>query len=219
MKTVALFGGAFDPPTLGHETIVKKVSQIVDQVWVVPCGDHPFGKKMAPFQDRVAMCQEVFLTPETNGKVSVITDTGSPSDLTFDVLNTLSFDVRHKDLSFYPVIGLDEAKIISHWYRWKELISQYRFIVVERGYDVHGTSQLELFYWRKYHIYFAPDSGIPGTSSTLARRNISYLNDKQLCKKWGSLDDMYEQELSLQVSRRIFDYAVKHRLYSECSDL
>jgi nicotinate-nucleotide adenylyltransferase len=56
---VAVFGGSFNPPHVAHVLAVTWVlsTQEVDRVLVVPAFQHPFSKSLAPFEERVAMCE------------------------------------------------------------------------------------------------------------------------------------------------------------------
>ncbi|MCL2823226.1 MAG: nicotinate-nicotinamide nucleotide adenylyltransferase [Polyangiaceae bacterium] len=63
MTTVAIFGGSFNPPHVAHVMIASFVvmtETVVDELWVVPCFQHPFAKTLAPFDDRLAMCRLAF---------------------------------------------------------------------------------------------------------------------------------------------------------------
>lgn len=58
-RVVAVFGGSFNPPHLSHvlaATVVLATHE-VDELLVVPTFHHPFGKPLAPFADRVTMCE------------------------------------------------------------------------------------------------------------------------------------------------------------------
>ena len=59
---VALLGGSFNPPHLGHALLAQAVLAVaeVDAVWVLPTAEHPFGKALAPLSDRMAMCELAF---------------------------------------------------------------------------------------------------------------------------------------------------------------
>jgi len=204
----AVFGGAFDPPTLAHEAIVRTMAETdVDEVMVVPCLGHPFGKDMAPFHDRVAMCESAFGGIK-KASVSAIAEEVT-SDKTIDLLEFLAGRKRIP----IPVIGLDEACQICKWHRWQDLLRLYRFVVVERLTATRGARELELFYWRTQHVYLSPDPPIPPTSSTDARRNIGYLGDAAMSGRWGGIDEMYAAELSGLMSRPPFDVAVARGLY------
>ena len=59
---IALFGGSFNPPHKSHVAVVKHLieSKNFDEVWIIPCLAHAFGKKLAPYSDRVTMCRLAF---------------------------------------------------------------------------------------------------------------------------------------------------------------
>ncbi len=59
---IALFGGAFDPPHIGHVLCACYALQVaeLDTLWVLPSASHPYGKPMRPFGDRMAMCRLAF---------------------------------------------------------------------------------------------------------------------------------------------------------------
>src|SRR5438105_4841598 len=56
---VALFGGSFDPPHVGHLLAMAYVLGCarVERLLMVPCSRHPFEKQLSPFADRLAMCE------------------------------------------------------------------------------------------------------------------------------------------------------------------
>jgi len=179
-------------------------------VWIVPCDGHPFGKVMSPFDDRVAMCRAAFARLRGVSRV-VTTADRLRSDKTIDLLEFLKAGSHGCD--FLPVIGLDEANQICRWHRWEDLLLSYRFVVVERATEVRTARELEMFYWRRSHVYLSPRPPVPHVSSTDARRNIGYLGNAALLSRWGSLDEMYGSELSGIMSRPAFAAAVSRGLY------
>jgi len=54
---IALFGGSFNPPHNDHLKVINSVleKKLVDEVWIIPCKDHPFEKELAPFKNRFEM--------------------------------------------------------------------------------------------------------------------------------------------------------------------
>ena len=54
---VGLYGGSFDPPHVCHVLVATWAlcRGELDALWVIPTFEHPFGKKMAPFQSRCDM--------------------------------------------------------------------------------------------------------------------------------------------------------------------
>src|SRR5262245_52962833 len=59
MAVIGLFGGSFNPPHVAHQLVALYVleTQPVDAVWIAPTFRHAFGKELASFADRVAMCR------------------------------------------------------------------------------------------------------------------------------------------------------------------
>ena len=65
METIALFGGSFDPPHIGHEAIVKAILDLeyIDKVVVMPTFLNPFkSKSHASSQLRLRWLREIFLS-------------------------------------------------------------------------------------------------------------------------------------------------------------
>ena len=51
---VALYGGAFDPPHLGHLSIINELQNIefIQEVWLLPSGDREDKKLILPMNQR-----------------------------------------------------------------------------------------------------------------------------------------------------------------------
>lgn len=49
---IALFGGAFDPPHLGHQQVGQELiaQRVVDEVWYVPVFQHPWAARLNKWQ-------------------------------------------------------------------------------------------------------------------------------------------------------------------------
>ena len=56
---VAVYGGSFNPPHLGHSLVAAYVLSAFDieRLLVIPTAAHPFDKQLAPFSDRMNMCK------------------------------------------------------------------------------------------------------------------------------------------------------------------
>src|SRR5207247_5501171 len=59
MTRIALFGGSFNPPHIGHQMACLYVLETSSckELWMVPTFRHPFDKALAPFEDRFEMCR------------------------------------------------------------------------------------------------------------------------------------------------------------------
>src|SRR5262245_22404448 len=68
---VAIFGGAFNPITVGHVAVARFVlnsSRVFDEVWLMPCHEHMGGKSMASPEDRLEMCRRA---SRADGRIKV----------------------------------------------------------------------------------------------------------------------------------------------------
>jgi nicotinate-nucleotide adenylyltransferase len=156
VNRVALFGGSFNPPHLGHAMACLYVleTQKVDLLWMLPAFRHPFGKDLAPFEHRVAMCE--LLARGFGGRVQVCTlerDLEQEVNRTLDTLRALC--ERHPDCQFRLVVGADILAETASWHRWDEIERLAEPVVIGRvGY---GDAELNL----------------PDVSSTEVRRRIA----------------------------------------------
>lgn len=129
---VALLGGSFDPPHVCHLLISSYVLQVaeVDQVWWLPCASHAFGKRSAPFGDRIALCElatrhrEDILVCDVEARLS-------PPSYTIDTVDALRR--QHPNHTFDWIAGSDLMGELPRWHRFEELLSSLRFVVVRRG--------------------------------------------------------------------------------------
>lgn len=62
VRKIALYGGAFDPPHIGHIAFCKELcsQEEFHEVWVLPSFKHPFDKALSPFEIRIEMCKVAF---------------------------------------------------------------------------------------------------------------------------------------------------------------
>ena len=129
---VALLGGSFDPPHVCHLLISSYVRQVaaVDQVWWLPCASHAFGKRSAPFEDRVALC-ELATRHRGDIRVSGVEGRLSPPSYTIDTVAALRR--QHPDHEFVWIAGSDLLGELPRWHRYEELLASLRFVIVRRG--------------------------------------------------------------------------------------
>lgn len=135
---VALFGGSFDPPHVGHLLAAAYVlaTEPVDELWLVPVFEHPFGKKFrGPYQHRVHLCEEALETlglarakvSRLEAELAALGGEGR----TVDLLEHLKL-TRPQD-RFSLVIGSDLLAETAQWKRFDRVRELARLIVLERG--------------------------------------------------------------------------------------
>jgi len=139
-RTIALYGGSFNPPHAAHQLVACYVlaTQPVDELWFVPTYSHPFGKPLAPYEDRVEMCKRVaaMFAREPAVRVSLAERAlakrpGFVASRTLDLVDYLR--AREPAATFRLVIGADILAETDKWYRWDELMKRAPAIVVGRS--------------------------------------------------------------------------------------
>lgn len=131
---IGLFGGAFDPPHIGHKKVADSLIEngVVDEVWFVPVFKHPWAKRygkevLTPYQERVSMLEYIVGDHQS---------------------------VAHfKDVSFtFPTLEYFKNKYPEHQFTWimgSEYISRF-------GDFLSGHPGL-----KNYSFYVYPRQGFP----------------------------------------------------------
>jgi len=129
-KIIALFGGSFDPPHIGHESIVKEILKLkmVDKVVIMPTYLNPFKSKFyAPSSLRLKWLKNIFM-PYKNVEID-----SYEIDLKRKVPSIESVQyLLKKYQKIYLVIGADNLETLSKWYKYDKLKSLVTFIVATR---------------------------------------------------------------------------------------
>lgn len=128
-----LYGGSFDPPHLGHQMACLMLVQGLgaDAVWVLPTYQHPFGKRPAAFEDRLAMCQSMAAPLSPQVQVHATERELGGAGRTYDLVMHLK--QQHPEVAFALAIGADIVEQTPRWHRWAELSAAVRVIVVGRA--------------------------------------------------------------------------------------
>ena len=132
---IALFGGSFNPPHIGHVLNACYVLGAfpVDQVWVMPVYSHPFARKhqLLPFEDRMEMYSRAF---SPFGSRILVTRTEAEAlegSKTVDLLEWLL--PQHPSDNFSLVIGSDILAEKHLWKRFDRIEALVDLIVVPRA--------------------------------------------------------------------------------------
>lgn len=134
---VGLFGGSFNPPHVAHQLVALFVleTQELDELWFAPTYTHAFGKDLASFEDRVAMCELAAAPLGPRVRVSRIEEEVAAArggvSRTFHTLEMLI--ARHPAHRFRLVIGADILGETAKWHRWDEIVRLAPPIVVARS--------------------------------------------------------------------------------------
>ena len=179
---IAVFGGSFDPPHIGHEQIVNLALQElkVDKLLMIPTFLNPFKDSfhLSP-NKRFELLQELF---KENKKVEIC-DYEILQNKKTTTFETISFlKNNYKIDTIYLIIGADNLKNIHLWYNFLELRELVSFVVVTRD-GIELTND----YVKPTYLQLDIDA-----SSTVLRKNMNFdLIPENLKKK---VKEIWKQE-------------------------
>ena len=176
MKHIVLYGGSFNPVTLGHVEVAKYVVEAVqpDEFWFLPCFSSMWGKNVEFYDYRLKMLR-LHLTgdPEINPDIIKVNDFEIRHEIrgsTFEMLKELRKEYPLEEYRFSFLMGMDNANAIGHWENGQEFIDSIPVIVVNRPhYRALGHAQ---WYFEAPHIYLEDSKG-DNISSTEAREALT----------------------------------------------
>jgi nicotinate-nucleotide adenylyltransferase len=192
-QTIALFGGSFNPPHVGHQLagLWLLETQAVDELWLVPTFTHVFGKQLADYEHRLAMCELAAAALGPRVRVSTAEGElarapGFVASRTFDLL--VHLEHRHPRVQFRLAIGADILAETDRWHRWDEVAKRAPPIVIARPGFAGGVG-----------------AGTPMVSSTHIRAMLARAKDLGAAA--------VHDELSALVPARVLRYIAAHGLY------
>jgi nicotinate-nucleotide adenylyltransferase len=196
-KKILLYPGAFNPPHLGHESLIKTALEKVpfDEVWIMPSGNRKDKTIATSFADRRALGQ-LFVESvqrKVSAAIKLITseieegNTKSTPELIHELIGKLE---AQPDMEMTQLIGMDGLEFLARKYG-PDLEKGGQYLAVERnGYRLEAEINPS-------KVIFLEDKDQLGLASTQVR---------ELAKNG---DPKYKE----LVSASIADYIEQHRLY------
>lgn len=200
MKKVAIFGGAFNPITLGHLRVAKTlIERLPDfEIWLSPTYESTLNKSMLDPKHRIEMCK---LAVEKFPKLKVfnyeIHHKLSAGTLAF--YKKLKSEIKYANYDFYFVIGMDQANNINKWVNFIVLINAVKFIIVSR----EGEKEKSSWYKNSNHIFIDKEDQWK-ISSTAVRENLL---------KFYAGDKKFLNSLKKDLTPEVLKYILKNNLY------
>jgi nicotinate-nucleotide adenylyltransferase len=207
--SVAILGGAFDPPTLAHVRVAQYVlntSKTFDEIWVLPCYQHMHGKELVSVEHRFRMLE---LACRVDARVK-------PCDYeirnflrgeTYQTVKLLLEEQFAKDeYDFSWIIGMDNANEFHKWVNYEYLEKMIRFVVVPR--DGYAPQPKVDWYLKPPHIFIGHTDGKVGEmSSTLVRQMVADMGSITMSGEFarGRIRDLLDE--------KVLAYIKEHKLY------
>lgn len=186
-KSVAIYGGSFDPPHVSHVLAAVYALKVggFERVVVVPVFEHAFHKQLTAFEHRLRMCELAF-SGIAGIEVNPVERELSTPSLTLRTLE--HFAQQHPDWSMRLLVGSDVLGDTAKWHAF-ERISELAppYVVARPGYE-HPDSAAAL---------------LPDVSSTRVREAL--INEPNAERS---------ALLTVSVPRVVLAYIAEHGLYS-----
>lgn len=195
---VALLGGAFNPVTTGHIKLAKYVldeAKEFDEVWLMPCFGHLYGKEMVSPDQRMKMVSLACECDKRLKPFSYEIDNQLAGETYHCIKRLLSESFAKDRYNFSYIIGQDNANSFDKWVNFEHLADAIRFVVVPRK----GVTPREDVTWYRndFHICMPQSDDMIEISSTEVRKMLSVGN----------------QFVGQYLDPKVLDYIKENRLY------
>jgi len=201
---IALLGGSFDPPHLGHILIAQQVKELVDvdQVWLLPmygtaAHDLIFQKTLSPIVDRLAMAK---LLENDFIKVSDFELQHNQKSITIITLEMLT--KQYPQHEFYWITGSDKLATFHKYDRWQDIVTKHNLIIFPRE---HMLWDIEERVKESLQLQTIPQNVIVLQNKNLILTNISSTVIRERAKKKLSIHYL--------VPAAVEEYIQEHKLY------
>ena len=145
-RSIAIFGGAFDPIHNAHLAVARAAADQfhLDRVLFVPTyrPPHKGGVTKASYEDRVRMV-ELACASDARFEASRL-EQGTERSYSIDTIEKVRATLDPQDELFF-LIGADAFAELRSWHRWQDVVSSVRFIVVSRpGYSYDAPREAKV---------------------------------------------------------------------------
>lgn len=139
-QSIAVFGSAFNPPSLGHKSVLERLNHF-DQVLLLPSFAHAWGKVMLDYDVRCELV-EAFIDDlnQPNLSLSRLEEeivVGDESITTYAVLTELQNRMPDSELTF--VIGPDNFMNFNKFYNSEQILSQWQVLACPEKVMIRST--------------------------------------------------------------------------------
>jgi nicotinate (nicotinamide) nucleotide adenylyltransferase len=196
IKRIGLFFGSFNPPHIGHMSIIANALNYsdkdfsgLDAIMVIPAWQNPWKiynrtyDNPPTYNDRLTMTQ--MICENSFGKDApvyvwdierqIFQDQLNPQCYTSDVLDTIEEYFKDKSIELYIVTTMDTFADIIHWHNGNDILQNWKFCILEgREDDSYQKMWFTFKYLKKYYNIIPDYVEIPvvtqlNISSTMVR--------------------------------------------------
>ena len=189
---VGILGGSFNPPHVGHALLAHAMlsTEDLDELWIIPVWQHPFGKDSVSFEHRMDMCRLAFSLLGNRVRILDIESVLPTPSYTVQTLSAIH--AVRPGIKPTLIIGSDIIPELPRWRDPDRLPALSSLMVVPR----QGAPELEPPETLPIKVY--QGFRLPKVSSSAIKRALL---------TGGNVDGL------LDVA--VLSYIREHRLYSE----
>ncbi len=140
MKKIAIFGSAFNPPSLGHKSVIESLSYF-DLVLLEPSIAHAWGKEMLNYSTRCklvdAFIKDIGLSNVQRSDIEQSLYQPGQSVTTYALLNKAQEIHPAADITF--VIGPDNFFKFAKFYRAQEITERWTVMACPEKIKIRST--------------------------------------------------------------------------------
>ncbi|SJN55286.1 nicotinate-nicotinamide nucleotide adenylyltransferase [Vibrio ruber] len=140
MLKIAVFGSAFNPPSLGHKSVIDSLSHF-DQILLVPSLAHAWGKKMLPYEQRCrlvdALISDLGADKIQRSEIEEQLFVPGKHITTYAVLTALQDIYPQDELTF--VMGPDNLLQFARFFRAKDILKQFNVMACPEKVPIRST--------------------------------------------------------------------------------
>lgn len=139
-QTLAVFGSAFNPPSIGHRSVLERLGQF-DKVLLLPCYQHAWGKVMLDYEARCDLVR-AFIDDigQSNLELSTLEQQIAIDDnavTTFAVLEALQLKYPETNITF--VLGPDNFLSFHRFYKAEQILKRWQVMACPETVPVRST--------------------------------------------------------------------------------
>lgn len=196
---IALLGGSFNPPHIGHALIAQQTLELfdVDEVWLMPAYQHAFDKDLSDARHRLAMTQLL-----DNGSIKTSTFEIDEEKVNYTIETLEKLYQKFPNDKFYWIIGSDQLESFKKWKDWKKLLNEHNFLIFPRP---KLSEEIEAFVKRTLGVNIIPKKWKIAKSKNLVQIEISSTMIRNKIKK--------KENISNMVPEAVLHYIKRNKLY------
>ncbi len=188
---LGIIGGAFDPIHYGHIEMGKEalIRLELEEVWLMPCYNHVFNKKIENFSHRYRMIELALNDVKENRmKVSDYEERRKGTSYTIDTVRGLLKE--NPDMEIYWIMGADVIETFNKWKEPNELVKLAKLVLIPRN----NKKPTEI-----------PENSILLEDIKVSDKSSTEI--KKLLREGKSIEGL--------TTKSVIDYIKEHNLYSE----